>query len=206
MTKTKSFIASRYSDAELLEFKQLIEIKLGKAEVQLENLQSTLSETTASKDGEGDWMDDTSTDNDIQLLEVMIGRQRKHILDLTNALQRIRNKSYGICMVSGQLIDKRRLKAVLTTTKSLEAKIAIEKPTKKQKEEVDEDSDIKKTPSRLIPTERKIITRVIKRVGGPEKETVINKEEIEDEDMDDLYMDYDDESVDFDSLSDEDLD
>ena len=204
MTTTKDFIASRYSDAELLEFKHLIEIKLGKAEVQLEDLQSTLSETTESKDGEGDWMDDTSTDNDIQLLEVMIGRQRKHILDLTKALQRISNKSYGVCIVSGQLIDKRRLKAVLTTTKSLEAKMAIEKPTRKLKEEEDDDSDVQKTPNSLVPTERKIITKVIKRVGGPEKETVLNKEEI-DEDMDDFYMDYDDENIDFDKLADEDL-
>ena len=49
-------------------------------------------------------------------------RQEKFIRDLKNALQRIENKTYGICRVTGKLIQKERLKLVPHATLSIEAK------------------------------------------------------------------------------------
>ena len=44
------------------------------------------------------------------------------IRDLKNALLRIENKTYGICRVTGKLINKERLKLVPHATLSIEAK------------------------------------------------------------------------------------
>jgi len=124
---------NRYSETDLAEFKAAIDKKIEKAERQLTSLEEQLASAAESKDNEGDWMDNSSNNADMEMLEVMANRQRKHLLDLQNALQRIHNKSYGICIVTGELIDKRRMMAVLTTTKSLAAKVgngtkAIKKP------------------------------------------------------------------------------
>ncbi len=87
------------------------------------------------------------------ILQAMANRQRRYVMDLQNALQRIHNKSYGICSVTGQLIDKRRLMAVLTTTKSLIEKVGGSQPKKK-------------TAARPTPSTPKIISRVIRKKMG----------------------------------------
>jgi len=57
-------------------------------------------------------------------------RQDKFIRDLKNALIRIENKTYGICRVTGKLIDAERLKLVPHATLSMEAKLTnVEKST-----------------------------------------------------------------------------
>jgi len=49
-------------------------------------------------------------------------RQEKFIRDLKNALIRIENKTFGICRVTGKLINPERLKLVPHATLSIEAK------------------------------------------------------------------------------------
>ena len=50
-------------------------------------------------------------------------RQEKFIRDLKNAILRIENKTYGVCRVTGKLIQKERLKLVPHATLSIEAKM-----------------------------------------------------------------------------------
>lgn len=117
----------RYSDRELATFKEIIDAKLAKAKAQLLQLQTQIVEATQnSSDAHGaDWMDDSSMNAELDMLNTMAIRQRKYKKELENALVRIRNKVYGICIITGNLIDKRRLMAVPTTTKSVAAKNAI---------------------------------------------------------------------------------
>ncbi len=188
--------SNRYSEEDLNEFKALIEKKTEKTQRQLTSLEEQLADTAESKDSEGDWMDDSSNNADIEMLEVMANRQRKHLIDLQNALQRIYNKSYGICVISGELIDKRRLMAVPTTTKSLAAKMDNgRKPVKKAyKPEA--------KPSTNGP---KIISKIIRK---PKITPVSPKIWDEEEDLD-LEMDQDLEmttEIDLDNFSEEDLD
>lgn len=119
----------KYNDSELQEFKTVIEKKLTKFQKQLETLQTQILETTENSGDEHgvDWVDDSTFNNHMEMLNNMAIRQRKYIQDLKNALIRIENKTYGICVVTGKLIDKKRLMAVPTTTKSLEAKQDIQK-------------------------------------------------------------------------------
>jgi len=149
----------RYSDGELAEFKALIEKKLANAEEQLNSLQEQILEITENTSDEhgGDWMDDSSINNDVEMLNNMAIRQRRYIKDLENALVRIRNKTYGICSVTGELIDKKRLLAVPTTTKSLQAKTQEQNPAPERRATGTE------RPAPKPTGEKKVITKIIRK-------------------------------------------
>lgn len=114
----------RYSDEDLNEFKALIEKKLLQAQEELEITQqqiSDLNENGFNQQG-GDWYDDSTTHTDLEMLQRMMTRQQRFVQDLKNALLRVQNKTYGICSVTGQLIDKNRLRLVPHATKSIDGK------------------------------------------------------------------------------------
>jgi RNA polymerase-binding transcription factor DksA len=166
----------RYSDADLAEFKDIIDKKLAEAQANLESLQEQIIDITENTSDEhgGDWMDDSNINNEMEMLNNMAIRQRMYIKDLENAQVRIRNKSYGICSITGELIDKKRLLAVPTTTKSLSAKTE-EAKTK-------EDKPAPKPVIKPIPSPEnspKVITKVIRKSGGSTKPNP-NLEEEED--------------------------
>ena len=127
---------SKYSDQELEEFKALIENKVAKSAVQLLNLQDQLENVNENGDGGYDPVDNSSSFVDREFLQEMVHRQRKHIQDLQNALLRIKNKTFGVCIITGELIDKKRLMAVPTTTKSLAAKLNPIKPQREEKPKI----------------------------------------------------------------------
>ncbi len=124
----------RYPDSELAEFKLILEEKLKNSEQQLQDLKEQIIETSekTGDDYGGDWVDDSSNSSNIEMLNNMALRQQKYIQELTNALRRIENKVYGICVISGELIDKKRLLAVPTTTKSLIAKTDMRRKAEKR--------------------------------------------------------------------------
>ncbi len=117
---------TRFTDKDLSEFKTLIEDKLTIARENLNELQRALSH-----------QDDNSTDDTAPTFKMMedgsetmsreetaqlAARQEKFIRNLENALLRIKNKTYGICRVTGKLIPKERLRLVPHATMSIEAK------------------------------------------------------------------------------------
>ena len=116
----------RYSDKDLEEFKQLIQDKIEKAQRDLELIKS------AYMNDHNNGTDDTSPTfkafeegSKVMSKEAnsqLAIRQEKFIRDLKNALIRIENKSYGVCRVTGKLINKERLKLVPHATLSIEAK------------------------------------------------------------------------------------
>ena len=114
----------RYSDQELEEFKNLIISKIAKAEDELLFTQKQikdLSENGFNQQG-GDWYDDTTSHTDLEMLQRMANRQEQFLQNLRNAMYRIENKTYGICSITGTLIDKQRLRLVPHATKSIEGK------------------------------------------------------------------------------------
>ena len=116
----------RYSDAELKEFKALIQSKIAKAEKDL----ALINESFINDQNNG--TDDTSPtfkafEEGAETLSkeqnaILAGRQEKFLRDLKHALIRIENKTYGVCRVTGKLIPKERLMAVPHATLSIEAK------------------------------------------------------------------------------------
>lgn len=117
---------TRYSDAELQEFKAIILDKLAIAKEELVALTRTLSNSNANgtDDTAGTYktLEDGSATLEKEQTNQLAARQKKFIDNLEAALVRIENKTYGVCRETGKLIQKERLKAVPHTTLSIEAK------------------------------------------------------------------------------------
>ncbi|MHC5309729.1 TraR/DksA family transcriptional regulator [Myroides sp. LJL116] len=116
----------RYSDAELADFKELIQAKILKAQADLELIKSAymndLNNGTDDTSPTFKAFEEGSETMSKEANSQLAIRQEKFIRDLRNALVRIQNKTYGICKVTGKLIDKERLKLVPHATMSIEAK------------------------------------------------------------------------------------
>jgi RNA polymerase-binding protein DksA len=117
---------TRYSDAELEEFRAIIMQKLNTAKKDYEQLREGL------RNSDGNDVSDTSPT--FKVLEEgaatlskeeagrLAQRQMKFIQSLQAALIRIENKTYGVCRETGTLIAKERLRAVPHATLCIEAK------------------------------------------------------------------------------------
>lgn len=123
-----SDVKLKYSEEDLQEFKAIIEKKITRANEDLELLRA------AYKNDANNGTDDTLSSfksfdegSDVMNKEANVQlaiRQEKFIRDLKNALLRIENGTYGVCRVTGKLIQKERLKLVPHATLSIEAKRA----------------------------------------------------------------------------------
>jgi RNA polymerase-binding transcription factor DksA len=121
----------RYSDAELGEFRDLINRKLDAAKKELAYLQGLITRKDEMGGDNDDarymTMEDGSMSMEREQLSQMASRQITFIDHLEKAIMRIENKTYGICRVTGKLIDKARLRAVPHATLSIEAKQMMNK-------------------------------------------------------------------------------
>jgi DnaK suppressor protein len=114
-----------FTDQELEEFRELI---VRKRETAQEDIESMRAQVEDSREHESDsaysfHMADAGTDAmEREKLYLMIARQQKYVGYLDRALERIENKTYGVCKVTGKPIAKERLRAVPHTEISIEAK------------------------------------------------------------------------------------
>jgi RNA polymerase-binding transcription factor DksA len=117
---------NRYSDKDLEKFKNLIEEKIIKANADLDLLRSSYmndgnngtEDTSPTFKAFEEGSETMSKEANTQLAL----RQEKFIRDLKNALIRIKNKTYGVCRITGKLINKKRLILVPHATLSIKAK------------------------------------------------------------------------------------
>ncbi len=118
---------SPYNDEDLKYFRGIIEKKLAESEEEMATLQKTLRESMENSSDESAYsfhMADAGTDaQEREKTYVLLNRTRKFIKYLNDALQRIDNKTYGVCKVTGKKIAKGRLEAVPHTQLSIEAKL-----------------------------------------------------------------------------------
>jgi len=116
----------RYSDVDLAYFKQLILDKIEKAQHDLELIKSAYmndhNNGTEDTSPQFKAFDEGSAVMSKESNSQLAIRQEKFIRDLKNALIRIENKTYGVCRVTGKLINKKRLELVPHATLSIEAK------------------------------------------------------------------------------------
>ncbi len=121
----------RYSDVELQEFRELIQKKLDQAKKELTYLQGLITRKDEMGGDENEnrymTMEDGSMSMEREQLAQMASRQINYIDHLEKAIMRIENRTYGICRVTGKLIDKARLRAVPHATLSIEAKQMMNK-------------------------------------------------------------------------------
>ena len=118
--------ATRYSDKDLLEFQELIHGKLAQAKSDLDELRQSLSHegdnSTDDTSPTFKMMEDGNDTMSREEVAQLAARQEKFIQALENALLRIKNKTYGVCRVTGKLIPKERLRLVPHATLSIVAK------------------------------------------------------------------------------------
>ncbi|GGB21182.1 MULTISPECIES: TraR/DksA family transcriptional regulator [Mucilaginibacter] len=118
---------TRYSEADLQEFKGIILDKMRIAREELNSLATSLSSPNANgtDDTAGTYktLEDGSATLEKEQINQLAARQKKFIEQLEAALVRIENKTYGVCRETGKLIPKERLRAVPHTTLSMEAKL-----------------------------------------------------------------------------------
>ena len=116
-----------YNSTELKEFEELINLKLQKAKTELHNLKSTLSKDgdsgTDATSAYAKVLEDGADTAEKESMSQLAARQQKFINNLENALIRIKNGTYGVCIDTGKLIPKDRLKAVPHTMHCIEAKL-----------------------------------------------------------------------------------
>ncbi|MBA5792204.1 TraR/DksA family transcriptional regulator [Flavobacterium sp. xlx-214] len=123
----KENVQVRYSDADLAEFKELILKKIEKAQADLDLIKSAymndLNNGTDDTSPTFKAFEEGSETLSKEANSQLAIRQEKFIRDLKNALVRVENKTYGVCRVTGKLIEKERLKLVPHATMSMEAKL-----------------------------------------------------------------------------------
>tara|TARA_B100001093_G_C26762739_1_gene986483 strand:+ start:336 stop:719 length:384 start_codon:yes stop_codon:yes gene_type:complete len=116
---------TRYSDSELVEFKNLIGKKIEESRAELKDYQDQISKkNTGSSDTDYKFngLEDSSLLVEREYLSQQASRQAKFISHLEKALVRIENKTYGICRETGKLISPERLRIVPHATLSIAAK------------------------------------------------------------------------------------
>ena len=119
-------IRTQYSDEELEEFRQIILAKLEQARADQKSLLSSIRNAHGTDDTSPTFklMDEGSNVLIKEENSRLAARQQRFIQNLEYALQRIENKTYGICRVTGKLISKERLRAVPHATLSIDAKLS----------------------------------------------------------------------------------
>lgn len=124
-------IPSPFNDKELAHFRDLIIKKRHSAHNDVEGLRNQLSDSREQAENDTAYsfhMADAGTDAmEREKVFMMIARQQKYIGYLDRALERIEEKTYGICKVSGDTISKERLEAVPHTEISIAAKLQQKK-------------------------------------------------------------------------------
>ena len=117
-----------YSPDELKEFEEIILKKLDVAKEELNILKDTISKKNDSGTDHtastSKLLEDGADTLERESMNQLAARQQKFIINLENALVRIKNGTYGVCVDSGKLISKERLRAVPHTMHSIAAKLA----------------------------------------------------------------------------------
>ena len=117
----------RYSAEELKEFEQIILEKLEDSKSELTYIRETLSKKndsgTDKTSGNSKVMEDGAETAEKENMNQLAVRLQKFVGSLEKALMRIKNGTYGVCVESGKLISKERLRLVPHTQHSIEAKL-----------------------------------------------------------------------------------
>ncbi|AWN81481.1 MAG: TraR/DksA family transcriptional regulator [Candidatus Cardinium sp.] len=111
-----------YSPEELKFFEKILLEKLDKAHYELQVLEKTLSRQEAGLESPGRLFEENAEVIETENIGQLAERQQKFIKQIESAIQRIKNGTYGICVLTGKAIGKERLKVVPHTMYAVDAK------------------------------------------------------------------------------------
>lgn len=117
----------RYSEEDLKEFEIIIAEKLANSKKELAYIRDSLSRKNdqgTDLTGSGYLsLEDGAETAEKEHLNQLASRLQKFTAQLETAMIRIKNGTYGVCIDTGKLIPKERLRAVPHTQHSIEAKL-----------------------------------------------------------------------------------
>ncbi|MDW7691980.1 TraR/DksA C4-type zinc finger protein [Flammeovirgaceae bacterium SG7u.111] len=116
----------RYSREELKEFEELLMAKIAKAKSELQHLKESITHSDTGSDSNHSstkTLEDGADALEKEQLNQLAARTMKFMKQNEDALIRIKNGTYGICIDTGKLIRKERLRAVPHTQHSIDAKL-----------------------------------------------------------------------------------
>ena len=119
---------TRLNQNDLSQFQNILSKMKNSEQKELESISQRLSEILENGKDENN-TDTTSYSIQVESLMNSKNRVMKHLKHIENALLRITNNTYGLCIETGKAIPKERLIAVPTTTMSIEGKQIREKRT-----------------------------------------------------------------------------
>ncbi len=125
--------ANRLKKSELEYFKKLLveerdEIIGDLKYINDENLKQTITESTGESSAYSNHLGDAAAlSYEREFAMTLSERQGKYLEQIDDALQRILDGTYGICVVTGNIIPKERLEAVLVAKHSVEGKELLKK-------------------------------------------------------------------------------
>ena len=178
---------NRYSDEELEEFRVMIVQKIAEANHQLEQLRDQLTDLNESDEtSKAGSFEDGASSWQREHINKLAARQQSFIRDLEYALIRIHNKSYGICSVTGKLIDKKRLQLVPHATKSVEGKESLNDDNRQRRLS-------NPAPEKKSNQPKKVITKVLTPNNKKRSDSLDSEfDDLDDLDDSDLNLDMDD--------------
>jgi RNA polymerase-binding protein DksA len=128
---TMRSIVTAYNDEELEYFREIITKRKEETLEEIEHLKNMLdSDNDFDKDASAYSFHMADAGSDAMEKEkicFMLNRQTKYLGYLDRALDRIENKTYGICKITGKPIPKERLEAIPHTEISVEAKLQLKR-------------------------------------------------------------------------------
>ncbi len=117
----------KFAEEELKEFEAILLEKLDGTRKELHYIMETLSKRndsgTDNTSGTSKQIEDGADTSERENLSQLAGRLQKYATQLENALIRIKNGTYGVCIDTGKLIPKERLRVVPHTQQTIEAKL-----------------------------------------------------------------------------------
>ncbi len=120
-------LKSTLNDQDLRYFEDLLLQRRRSAMDDIERMRATLQDAREQSENDTAYsfhMADAGTDAmEREKLYLMVARQQKYVSYLDRALERVKNKTYGICKITGEPISRERLEAVPHTEISIEAKL-----------------------------------------------------------------------------------
>ncbi|NTW52968.1 MAG: molecular chaperone DnaK [Chlorobiaceae bacterium] len=126
VSEETKLIKTYLTDEELERFRQLLLKRREEVMRDLDILRSSLSEESVEDSINSNYsmhMADHGTETmEREQRFMFIARDERYIHYIDQALERIRNKTYGICVKSGKPIPKKRLEAVPHTSVRIECK------------------------------------------------------------------------------------
>ncbi len=116
----------RYSPSEVKEFEDMLFIKSREARKELENLKASILQKSIGGDDNGRLksLEDGADSFEKEYLNQLAARTQKYLMEIEDALVRVKNGTFGICVQTGKLISKERLRIVPHTKYSVEAKLS----------------------------------------------------------------------------------